>query len=210
MPQGRPALPFRHVNRSGSPEFDPGMQRHHLLPCQLLDRRCFGALIEGLGRDAVGFDDFRRNGMLLPTNDAAVLRIGLPLHRGPHRAYNLLVVERVGQIERTWSASRRRAPERVRGEALMRLGLLQRGLRRRLLDPLRRRFLLHLRDPLGREADFAELDAMVDQLWGATELPQTLGDPNLAASSAFASEYCSASRTTRSATDSSAETAPTP
>ena len=50
-------------------------------------------------RTHFGFDDFRRNGLLLPANDAAAIRLGLPLHRGPHHSYNELVFERVGQIE---------------------------------------------------------------------------------------------------------------
>jgi hypothetical protein len=167
----RAALPFRQVNRAGAPDHDPALQRHHLLPCQLLTRRCFGAMFDALGQNGLGFDDFRTNGLLLPAHDAAVLRMGLPLHRGPHRAYNLLAIERVGQIEQSWAAVRWRAPERAGAEARMRLSLLQRALRRRLLDPVRRRFALHRRDPLGAGADFTELDALVDQLWPATELP---------------------------------------
>ncbi|WP_254913069.1 AHH domain-containing protein [Novosphingobium sp. B 225] len=97
----RQRLSFRAVNRRGEPGYEPGLQRHHLLPRQLLSRRCFGTLFGALGLDRVGFDDFRRNGLLLPANDEASVRIGLPLHRGPHRTYNELVLERVGQIEAT-------------------------------------------------------------------------------------------------------------
>jgi len=32
----RARLPFRAVNRRDKPDYQPGMQRHHLLPCQLL------------------------------------------------------------------------------------------------------------------------------------------------------------------------------
>ena len=109
------------------------MQRHHLLPLQLLSARCFGPLFERIGRDRVGFDDFRRNGLLLPATERSALRIGLPLHRGPHGRYNEMVVERVGQIEEDWSTMRLRAPEVALEQALMRLTLLQAALRRRLL-----------------------------------------------------------------------------
>jgi hypothetical protein len=51
----------------------------------------------------------------------------------------------------------------------MRLGLLQRALRRRLLDPLGRRFALSRNDPFGKPADFSELDAMADALWSDCE-----------------------------------------
>ena len=164
----RDRLSFRAVNRRTAADHDAGLQRHHLLPRQLLGRRCFGALFETVGRDGVGFDDFRTNGLLLPANDASALRVGLPLHRGPHRNYNALVIERVGQVEASWSALRLKAPEVARGDAQMRLRLLQRALRRRLLDPLRRRLSLNRHDPLGQSVDFTELDAMAEALWGAT------------------------------------------
>ena len=51
----------------------------------------------------------------------------------------------------------------------MRLGLLQRALRRRLLDPLRHRLSLNRHDPLGHATDFTEIDAMAEKLWGAIE-----------------------------------------
>ena len=166
----RGKLAFRSVNRRGEPGYDAGLQRHHLMPRQLLGARCFGPLFDAIGRERTGFDDFRANGMLLPASDKAALRMGLPLHRGPHRNYNAMVIERVGQVEQGWSALRLRAPEVALDQALMRFGLLQRALRRRLLDPLRSRLLLNRRDPLGQALDFTELDAMADALWGKTEL----------------------------------------
>ncbi len=165
----RTALPFRSVNRSEAPGYNPGMQRHHLLPRQLLSRRCFGPLLEEIGRGRVGFDDFRSNGLLLPASDSAALAIRLPLHRGPHRDYNAMVIERVGQVEASWSALRSRAPEIALDEALMRLRLLQGALRRRLLDPAGKPFTLNRHDPIGRAYDYAELDGMVEALWPATE-----------------------------------------
>jgi len=91
--------------------------------------------------------------------------MGLPLHRGPHRDYNRMVMERVGQIEGGWSGRRLKAPEYALDEALMRLSLLQGALRRRLLQPVGRRLALNRNDPLGRASDFVELDNMVDALW---------------------------------------------
>ena len=164
----RDRLSFRAVNRRSAPDYDPGLQRHHLLPRQLLGQRCFGPLFQSIGRERVGFDDFRSNGLLLPARDEAAMRIGLPLHRGPHRDYNAMVIERVGQVEAGWAALRSRAPEIALDQALMRLELLQRALRRRLLDPLRHRLSLNRHDPLGRNADFTEIDAMAESLWGET------------------------------------------
>ncbi len=171
---GRPARPirtriaFRAVNRRDADGYDPGLQRHHLLPNQLLGSRCFGRFFDSLGVERIGFDDFRCNGLLLPANDGAALRLGLPLHRGPHRDYNELVIERVGQIERAWSRTNAKSPDVALEQALMQLGVLQSALRRRLLDPLYRRMALNRRDPLGQTQDFTELDAMADALWGAT------------------------------------------
>jgi A nuclease family of the HNH/ENDO VII superfamily with conserved AHH len=163
----RARLSFRAVNCRGKPGYDAGLQRHHLLPRQIVGSPCFRPMLSALGRERLNFDDFRSNGLLLPANDQAAVRIGLPLHRGPHRDYNALVIERFGQIEAGWSATRLRAPEVALQEALERLRLLQRALRRRLLDQ-QRRLKLNRRDPLGFEADFAELDAMAAQLWPAT------------------------------------------
>jgi len=164
----RRSLPFRAVNRPGEADYDPGLQRHHLLPRELLQQRCFGRLFDAIGGERIGFDDFRSNGLLLPADDRAAVRIGLPLHRGPHRSYNALVIERVGQVEAGWARLRLRAPEIACDQAAMRLGLLQRALRRLLLDRYRARLRLNRNDPLGLGRDFSELDVMADALWGAT------------------------------------------
>lgn len=165
------SLSFRAVNRRDAPDYDSGLQRHHILPRQLLSQRCFGPMFERIGRARVGFDDFRSNGLLLPASDAAALRLGLPLHRGPHRSYNAMVIERVGQVEASWSRTRLRAPEIALEEALLRLGLLQRALRRRLLARAGRPLSLNRHDPQGRPVDYSELDAMADVLWGALDRP---------------------------------------
>lgn len=164
----RSQLPFRSVNRRDAPGFEPGMQRHHLLPLQLLKAHCFGPLFDEIGRERVDFNDFRANGLLLPASDGAAVRIGLPLHRGPHRTYNEMVAERVGQVEAGWSALRLRAPEIALDQALMRLALLQRALKKRLLSPVRR-LRLNRMDPLGAGFDFSELDALAASLWGAVQ-----------------------------------------
>jgi hypothetical protein len=155
--------------------YDAGLQRHHLLPRQLLRADCFAALLDAVGCEAIGYHDFRRNGLLLPCDDRAAARIGLPLHRGPHRDYNAMVIERVGQIERGWSHRRLREPADARGEALFRLRLLQSALRRRLLDSRRRPILLNRRQLAAPSLDFTELDAMADMLWSDLERDQAEG-----------------------------------
>ena len=138
------------------------------MPSELLSRKCFAPLFRELGPDTIGFDDFRRNGMLLPSQEQTALRTALPLHRGPHRSYNQMVAERVGQIEQGWSDRHPRDPDAALREVYMRLGLLQAALRRRLLDT-RKRLKLNRFDPLGAGRDFSHLDAMADMLWGSTE-----------------------------------------
>ncbi|WFL76930.1 AHH domain-containing protein [Altererythrobacter arenosus] len=155
------------VNRRGAPGYLPGVQRHHLLPQQLVTQRCFGSFFDRIGCERVGFDDFRANGLLLPANENGAQRMGLPLHRGPHRDYNALVIERVGSIEAGWASHRSDDPEAALVEALFRLRLLQSALRRRLLAE-RDRMVLNRMDPLGQGFDFTELDAMADTLWVAT------------------------------------------
>ena len=164
----RAQISFRQVNKRGSFDYDPALQRHHLLPRQLLSRRCFSTLFAHIGRERVGFDDFRSNGLLLPATEEATHRTGMPLHRGPHRRYNELVMERVGRIEAQWIEASKTDPDTARNEALMRLRLLQIALRRRLLDD-RKRLLLNRKDPLGTGFDFTELDAMAEALWASTD-----------------------------------------
>ena len=168
LPQ-RKRLSFRSVNRRDAIDYEPGLNRHHILPRQLLTIRSFPPMLSALGKERLCFEDFRRNGLLLPANDDSAIRVGLPLHRGPHHHYNAMVSERVGQIEAGWSSARLRAPEVAMIEAYQRLQLLQIALRRRLLAQ-HRRFKLNRKDPLGSGVDFTQLDAMAEALWAASDL----------------------------------------
>lgn len=161
----RTRLSFRAVNRPNSSDHDPGLQRHHLLPFQLVTAPCFEPLLAAVGRCRVGFDDFRRNGLLLPATDDTALLLGLPLHRGPHRDYNAMVMDRVGTIEARWSRARLCDNTAALDEALFRLGLLQNALRRRLLTPHGRALILNRRDPALSPPSFTDLDAMAELLW---------------------------------------------
>lgn len=162
-------LPFAAVNVRGQAGHAADLQRHHLLPRQALAWPAFQRLFSQLGSDRIGFNDFRRNGMLLPARESAVLRLGLPLHLGPHRDYNRMVIERLGTIEAGW-ARRRHASEELAGtEALARIALLQRALRRRILDQ-RRPLRFNHADPLGRGRDFTLLDLLAEEIWAASEV----------------------------------------
>ena len=166
-----PPLPFGAVNRSGRADYVAGLQRHHLLPRVVVGHRCFVRLIEAIGVRP-GFDDFRRNGMLLPATEGAAVRMGLPLHRGPHRDYSEMVGERFGAIEAGWAATRCRDSDEAGLIALRSLAALQTDLRRNLLDP-QRTVRLNRSDPLGSGTDFTRIDAMAETLWGAIQ--QTIG-----------------------------------
>ena len=163
-----PPLPFRAVNRFGTPGFEPGLQRHHILPLQLLAKESLARMLDAVGFRRKRFDDFRTNGLLLPANKSAAILMGLPLHRGPHKAYNDLVIERVGQIETGWSRHRSVSAGDAAIAAFYRLELLQNALRRRLLDPRGRPFALNRSDPAHKQPDFFEIDAMIDTLWVAS------------------------------------------
>ena len=120
-----------------------------------------------ISRKNVGFDDFRTNGMLLPCQEDTAIRLCLPMHRGPHRTYNEMVMTRVGRIEHHWQTKRKSDPDQAARDALASLALLQKALRKRLLDQ-QRRMTLNSKDPVGTGFDFAELDAMAGALWNAT------------------------------------------
>lgn len=165
----RAPLRFRSVNAPGTPGYRAGMQRHHLLPRQLLAQGWFASMIDQVGGEPLGLDDFRANGLLLPALEQAAQVLGLPLHRGPHRHYNEVVIERVGQIEAGWQVRRLRDPDLARCELVMRLRLLQQALRRNLLQPARALARLNRHDPAWNTIDFSDLDAMAEALWHTSE-----------------------------------------
>ena len=160
-------IPFGAVNRAGCAGYVAGLQRHHLLPRVLIGQPCFARLIEALGASAA-FEDFRCNGMLLPTTEGAAVRMGLPLHRGPHSAYSSMVRERLGGIEEGWAVACNGDADEAGIAALRALAALQADLRRNLLDPSRT-VRLNRYDPLGSGTVFTRIDAMAETLWGATQ-----------------------------------------
>ena len=170
---------FRSVNRRGAPGYSPGWQRHHLLPRQLLSCHELGRFFSELVPKGLGFENFGANGVLLPATERLALKHGLPLHRGPHRLYNELVLERVAAIEMSWSQSREKlrrgggsasdhSMRQLDSEALERVALLQRALKRRLLSGSTHPLLLNRKDPIGSNVDFSHLDAMAEHLWQDT------------------------------------------
>lgn len=126
-------------------------------------------MLTAIAPGGVWFDDFQTNGILLPGAESVALEARLPLHRGPHRIYNELVLERVATVEKEWSHTRKLDETQARRTALSRIRLIQSALARRLGGEGKKPLLLNRRDPIGRGIDYANLDAMAERLWGATE-----------------------------------------
>lgn len=104
--------------------------------------------------------------MLLPSCEKAARRTALPLHRGPHQDYNAMVIDRVGDIEALWQIRRESDCDAAGQHAIAELRLLQKTLRKQLLDEARP-IRLNRKDPAGQGIDFSELDALADDLWAA-------------------------------------------
>jgi hypothetical protein len=84
-------LDFATINLRGSPGFLDGWQRHHLIPKYCMkdpETRIFLRKVERVGFDV---NDYRSNGILLPTTYADAELYGLPFHSGPHPRYNKYV-----------------------------------------------------------------------------------------------------------------------
>jgi A nuclease family of the HNH/ENDO VII superfamily with conserved AHH len=138
----------------------PGWHRHHLLPStirQYPDLRDFISDIAGSG---AGLDDFATNGMFLPAEETLATAAHLPLHRGPHRNYNSVVLETLETL--------RQGAARMRLTGAGRIAAV-RGLQRRLHALLRASALdaeveLASRDPFGLTVAGAKLDRRTDAM----------------------------------------------
>jgi hypothetical protein len=84
---------FLKVNIRGSSGYKDGWQRHHLIPTQCAQDRRTRGFIAAMQQMGFRFDDFPRNGILLPTTYAQAASSGLPVHSGPHPRYNRTVID---------------------------------------------------------------------------------------------------------------------
>lgn len=75
-----------------------GFQCHHLIPVRVCNMASFRSFFEKSRTSGFDPDDFRLNGMHLPCREKIAVAFGLPLHRGPHPAYNQMVAERLAAI----------------------------------------------------------------------------------------------------------------
>lgn len=108
---------------------EPGYQRHHLVPVNLIRRRAFEPLFFSV--TSVGFDarNFLSNGVSLPATESMVELTGLPLHRGPHRRYDQLVAECLNEITNEIITGEIMSPVSAYRRISELQGLLRRALR---------------------------------------------------------------------------------
>jgi A nuclease family of the HNH/ENDO VII superfamily with conserved AHH len=106
-------------------------QKHHLIPVEVFASRSFEPLFSKIG--ALGFDpqDFNTNGLWLPCTETMAMESGLPLHRGSHRRYNILVSECVAALTRP--GAYKSCVPRTTIEIAKKISFLQGSLRRTLL-----------------------------------------------------------------------------
>jgi hypothetical protein len=86
------------INIRGRAGFLDGWQRHHLIPlqCETDPRtKLLMAVMIGLG---FCFNDFPRNGILLPNTYAQSAVVHLPFHSGPHPEYNAMVINLIMKL----------------------------------------------------------------------------------------------------------------
>ena len=75
-----------------------GFQCHHLIPVEVSNMTAFRPFFVKLRSHGFDPDNFQSNGMHLPCREKMAQAFGLPLHRGPHPAYNQMVAERLSAI----------------------------------------------------------------------------------------------------------------
>ncbi len=160
---------FSMVNRKGGSDHNPHYQRHHLIPLQAGTISDLRGPLNEMASGGFDFDDFERNGVLLPSDEKLALQTGRPLHRGPHPHYNELVIERLFLIKQLGARIENTSKRRVFFHLRMRL--LQAALRRALVGSALPVFRLNKKDPGLSSAAFADLDSCVDLLFVATQWP---------------------------------------
>ena len=140
-----------------------GWHRHHLLPNHLRRYPDLRKFMERLGRTGAGLGDFETNGMFLPSEERIAQNAHLPLHRGPHLAYNDVVVGALDSLRQ--EIIRHEVGERDQHASVRNL---QRRLKTLLqLSALDMDVALAGRDPFGPIPVAAALDRQTDALFAA-------------------------------------------
>lgn len=167
---------FSMINKKNKGDYHPHYQRHHLIPLQAASISTIREPLDKIGPEGFDFDDFEKNGVLLPSEEQTALETGRPLHRGPHPRYNMLVIERLSLIIQLSNQIENDVQRKVFFR--LRISLLQSVLRRALVGSALPVFRLNRRDPGLSSSAFAELDSSVDALYAATQWPPLRTDLN--------------------------------
>lgn len=153
---------FSQINRPGGPDHKPNYQRHHLIPRQACSETDLQEVLKNMGEVGFHFEDFEKNGILLPCCEKEAWRTGRPLHRGPHPRYNEIVIERLVHIsslgERIDKISERQNFFQFRFRIL--LVSLHKGLNCRRF----RRISLNRRDPFRSSLSFDLIDSRIESM----------------------------------------------
>lgn len=86
---------FSKINRKNTDDYNPHYQRHHLIPLQVASIADVVSPLNAWISGGFDFNDFDKNGILLPSSEQMAWETGRPLHRGPHPRYNELVIDRL-------------------------------------------------------------------------------------------------------------------
>lgn len=138
-----------------------GWHRHHLLPTHVLHFPDLHRYLSSFADPELWLGDFRRNGMFLPSDERIAQRECLPLHRGPHRVYNDIVIETLDGLRQRFV----RAGTSIRIQMTAVNGL-QRNLRTLLrLSARNADIALGSRDPFGSSSALSAIDRQTDLLF---------------------------------------------
>jgi hypothetical protein len=102
-------------------------QQHHIIPIAVLNHPDLRSKFKPLEQHGFSPHDFTANGILLPCTETAAQKYRLPLHRGPHKDYNNLVLECVTIIFSKYDIER--GTEREKFRAVEDLARLQASLK---------------------------------------------------------------------------------
>jgi A nuclease family of the HNH/ENDO VII superfamily with conserved AHH len=138
-----------------------GWHRHHIVPRQITRFADLRTFVQRLALTGFSLDDFAKNGLFLPSEEAVAVRHKLPLHRGAHRLYNEIVIDRLHHLD--LRAKRNKCPD---ADTLRAVRWLQRQLACSLSAAGRNDQLVVLsgRDPFGQTPLLDALDRMTDEL----------------------------------------------
>jgi A nuclease family of the HNH/ENDO VII superfamily with conserved AHH len=154
-------LPFAAANAPTDDCYREGWVRHHLTPLQCMRDAVLGPFILRMRDSGFHIDDFRSNGILLPTLSSDSKMSGLPVHVGGHPNYNLRVMNEMHGIRAFCESFR--ADSRRREFALIGLRGLQKWGRQAIMSQRVR----HIdRVVLTGQTD-GDLDALIDRLFRA-------------------------------------------